>query len=167
VTRSIRRSWVLAVALAGLMVLGATTRAGAAERFTITGEVGGLFPGFEGSLAATVTNPFQVAMRVTFIAGEPADAGPGCPASLLRITGTNPDVVLAPGATVTAPLGLHLDQSAPDACQDAIFMIAFRGTALANDLASTGSDAGKLAAIGMALVAVGFVLQRPRRRTTS
>lgn len=173
------RSWRVAVVAAGLVVCATASPATAVEDFTLTGTVGGLYPGFQGTLPVTVTNPFEVAIRVTLVGGEAVttDAGAGCTASLVTLTSVDTSIVLAPAATAGVPLVVQLDATAPDACQGAIFTIAFHGIAEADDLALpplgapeplafTGLDARELVVVGIALAALGAFLLSRRSRFT-
>lgn len=131
-----RRVALLAVVVTALMILSimsAGASQGAPETFTISGEVDELFPGFDGTLPAQVSNPFDQPIRVMSLAGSVSDPAPGCTGSELTVADAAPDFVVADGATMTVPLHVALARSAPAECQGVTFEITFVGTAVGSD----------------------------------
>jgi hypothetical protein len=187
---------LIGIRLAGTLAVGVTAalvlvgEAGALvpaqqSGFEINGELESLYPGAQATLDARVTNPQPFAIRVVSVEEIVHDATAGCPGSLLEIGGLRSPVDVPAGATATAPLGVHMARSAPDACQDATFAIDFvatavgagapastapsPGTAGRGGLAFTGADIAELLAIALSLVAVGLLARRAvhRRRRTA
>ena len=142
----------------------------AVEPFAITGQVDGLYPDADLTLDARVTNPYSARIRVTSIAVAVRDAGPGCPASMIRVRDSRAEVEIPANATGTVPLEMRMEPSAPDACQGATWMLTFAGTGLvdaAGDLPSTNTvpidDRLALVAIGVLIVVAGLLTTLRRR----
>ena len=162
--------------LAVLLTAGAFgAPAGAAiprDSVPVTGEVDGLYPGATVELVATVTNRYPFEILVKSIDATPSNAG-ACPASMLTVTESTAEVVVAPGASAGVPLQVHLDHSASDVCQGATFTVAFSGTVVealpgaTNGLAFTGGSIEAPLLGGTALLALGVVAIRRARRATA
>jgi hypothetical protein len=163
----VRRLGAFVGALVVLAVMVTAGTAGAADTFTITGEVDGLYPGFVGTLDTRVTNTLDVRILVDEVSGVVAGSD-GCDPSVLTITTAKTSLTLAPGESGTVPLEVRMRADAGDACQGATFGLRFTGSALAEDrpprsLAFTGTDAAALAVVALVLVAMGVVLVRRTR----
>lgn len=151
--------------------------AGAADTFTVSGEVSGLYPGIDTTLPARVHNPLDVTLRIVSLGAVTTADDPACPEDYLVVADATPDVVVAPGASATVPLGVHLDRVAPDACQGASFSLTFRGVAVdaagepagataaapTGSLPFTGTAPLAIAAVGLGMVAIGVAATRRAR----
>jgi hypothetical protein len=186
----------IGVRLAGIITVGVITalssmaQARAAvpvqqDAFEISGEVNGLYPGANATLEARVTNPQPFTIRVTSVATAVENADPSCPGSMLEIGDVRAPVDVPSGATGSVPLAVHMDGSAPDACEGAIFTLEFVATATDTggsasqssppnsaghgSLAFTGTDIVKVLAVALALAALGVLARRAahRRRRTA
>jgi hypothetical protein len=171
---------IAAGVIAALFLIGqGAASVHAEENFTITGEVGGLYPGAETTLNAQVTNPQPFPIRVTSVAVRVRDASPGCPASMLEIRGSENAVEVPPGATRSVRLDVRMDRSAPDACQGATWPLEFTGTATGEEpttgaspsdptgpggFAYTGANLVLLFVVMVALAAAGVLSLRQARR---
>lgn len=147
--------------------------AGAADTFTVHGEVSGLYPGIATTLPARVVNPLDVTLRIVSLGAAAAADSDACPEDYLVVADASPDVLVAPGASATVPLDVRLDRSAPDACQGAVFRLTFRGVAVGADGGAAAAPTGSLpftgtaplaiAAVGLGMVAVGVTASRRAR----
>jgi hypothetical protein len=164
-----RRLSVFAAILAVLMVSTMGT-AGAADTFSIRGDVDGLYPGFDGTLDTQVTNTLDVPIRVMQVSGAPVRVDPAaCDPTFVAVETTHTSVDLAPGQSGVVPLHITMSAAAPDACQGASFRIVFRGTSLAQDrqdgtLAFTGHRTDVVVICGLTLLFVGLVFVRRGRK---
>jgi hypothetical protein len=157
------------VALAAISV--AASAAGAADTFTISGEVDGLYPGFRGALDAHVTNTLDVPIHVDEVSGVVIGSDT-CAPSMLTITTAQTSLDLRPGESGTVPLTVSMRADAGGACQGASFTVQFHGSSLAEDrpprsLAFTGVDAMALAGLAVVLLVTGLGLVRTRNRRSS
>jgi hypothetical protein len=163
-----RRLGVFVAVLAVFMVPAIGT-AGAADTFLVQGELDGVYPGFDGTLDAKVTNTLDVAIHVEEVSGAPTSTGvSGCDPSELTIATMTTSIDLVPGESATVPMRIRMAANAPDACQGVTFALAFAGTSLAQDrapgsLAFTGTDVGILVLIGAGLLLVGVAFVRRAR----
>jgi hypothetical protein len=142
--------------------------AGAADRFTITGEVDGLYPGFLGTLDAQVTNSLVVPVRVDEVSGVVTRSSRDCPAATLSITTAKTSLHLAPAETGRVPLAMSMRADAGDECQGATFTLRFSGTSLAQDrpprsLAFTGAGTTSLVVLALVVLGIGFAFVRSTR----
>jgi hypothetical protein len=136
----------------------ASVRAQEKDEFEITGEVGGLYPGAEVTLQTRVTNPHPFPIRVTSVAATVGDAGPGCPASMLEVGGSEEAVEIPAGETRSVPLAVRMDRTAPDACQGATWPLEFRGTATDVEPATGGSPSRPPGRVGFAYTGANLLL---------
>ena len=118
------------------------TREGGHRVFVISGNVDGLYPGGTATLALRVHNPLHQAISVRTITIVADNARSGCAAAFLAagpglaplnsvdtIT-LSPPVVIPKGQTVDGPqVAITLLTTAPDACQNATFLLHYGGTA--------------------------------------
>ena len=119
----LRRSCLIAVASIGLVVLATTSPAAAATDFTLTGTVSGLYPGFQGTMPVTVTNPTG--------GGDPGDhrerrsnrhrCGTGMRSDTGHAHDQDTSIMLEPAATVDVPSPLQLATTAPGTYEGAMF----------------------------------------------
>ena len=186
---------VLATGMATVLLLVGPTRAatspagaqGAVARddFVIAGEVDGLYPGIQTTLATNVTNPQAFTIRVVSVDVTVDDANAGCSGAWLHFGRLAGPVDVLPGTMAAVPVPLEMDFAAPEACREASWPLTFVATAVdadtdatatnpktgdrpppgPNALAPTGLDVAPLVAIAVLLIAVGIVLQRHARRS--
>jgi hypothetical protein len=172
-------------AVAAMLTLGAATPVVAAEAdgFDISGEVDGLYPGAVSTMSAVVTNPQAFVIRVTTISVHVGDASADCPASMLRIDRTTPNVTIAAGATRRIPVDVRMLRRAPDSCQRVVFPLRLVATAVAADgdsdgdggapsaphtaLPITGSTIMSILVIATATVTAGSAIKRSTRRRSA
>jgi len=119
-----------------------TTRSHGHRVFVISGNVDGLYPGAAATLPLRVHNPLHRAISVNTITIVADNANAGCAASYLAagsgpaplnslytIT-LSPPLVIPRGQTVDGPqVPITLLKTAPDACQNATFLLHYGGTA--------------------------------------
>jgi hypothetical protein len=122
------------------------TRAGDHNIFFISGNVNGLYPGGSATLALRVHNPLHRSIRVETITIISGPANSGCSASnlvagsgqaalnsLYTIT-LSPPLVVPSGQSVNGPrVAITLLGSAPNACQNATFVLLYSGRATRAD----------------------------------
>ncbi len=162
------------VVLVLMTLLTGTSAASAAETFPITGAVDGLAPGVTRSLLLTVDNPFDFEITVTELSATAESADAGCGAANLTVEPFEGSLPVAANASAHQPLAVTMAPDAPPACEDAIWPLAFSGSAVAADgsliggegrLAFTGASPTRLDLIAAALVGLGLlVLVATRRR---
>jgi hypothetical protein len=102
-----------------------------AGSFSITGSVGGLFPGMKTALVLTVSNPQTVTITVTSITTTVRNASTQCKAANVKVTPFSGSLVIKPGKAGDATVHVKLAHSAPNACQGAVFPFAYSGLATA------------------------------------
>jgi hypothetical protein len=122
------------------------TRADGHRVFVISGSVTGLYPGAEPTLPLRVHNPLHRSISVHTITIVADNANSGCAASNLAagagptplnsvytIT-LSPPLVIPAGHAVGGPqVPITLLKTAPDACQNATFLLRYGGTATRAD----------------------------------
>jgi hypothetical protein len=114
--------------------------------FVISGNVAGLYPGGSATLALQVHNPLHKSIRVETITIISGPANSGCPASNLAAgTGLaalsslytitlSPPLVIPGGQSADGPqVPITLLKGAPDACQNATFLLLYSGSATRGD----------------------------------
>jgi hypothetical protein len=122
------------------------TRAGDHNVFFISGNVNGLYPGGSVTLALRLHNPLHPSIRVDSITIISGPASSGCPASNLAAgsglaplnspytIALSPPRVIPGGQSVDGPqVPITLLKGAPDACQNATFVLLYGGTATRAD----------------------------------
>jgi hypothetical protein len=114
--------------------------------FVISGNVDGLYPGGSATLKLRVRNPLDKSISVSTVTIIGVPTRSGCPASnlaagsglaplnsLYTIT-LSPPLVITSGQTVDGPqVPITLLKAAPDACQNATFLLLYGGTATSAD----------------------------------
>jgi hypothetical protein len=122
------------------------TRSGDHKIFVISGNVTGLYPGGSVTLALRLHNPLHPSIRVDTITIVSGPANGACPASnlaagsglaplnnLYTIT-LSPPRVIPGGQSVDGPqVPITLRKGAPDACQNATFVLLYSGSATRAD----------------------------------
>jgi hypothetical protein len=99
--------------------------------FSITGSVGGLFPGKTFALTLTVANPHTVAITVTSITTTVGAASLHCGANRITVTAFAGHLVVHAGKKAKAVVHVTLAHTAPNTCQGAHFPFHYRGLATA------------------------------------
>lgn len=151
-----------ATAMAITLVLGAALTVGPAgvdaagaapaqEEFTVSGDIGGLYPGAVATMDAHVFNPWDVAIEVTSVVVHVSDANPGCPGSVLDVAATTESVTVAPRSEAVVPVEVAMDAGAGEACRGATWPLEFTARAVGPDGdARTGTEPDDPAAGGPA-----------------
>jgi hypothetical protein len=158
----------------------ATTTSGSG--LILSGSAAGLYPGANVTLGITVQNAMPLHVIVNTATVTVFDANGGCVAANLSAKGSVGSIGVAPNASATIPVMLHLADSAPDACQAAAFPLQFSVTGLVDPpggdpltnsgglLAMTGVGQGTalLLLFGLGALTIGVMvlvgIRRPRRR---
>lgn len=122
------------------------THADGHKIFVISGNVAGLYPGGSATLALRVHNPLHKSIRVDTITIISGPANSGCPASNLAVVSglaalnslytitLSPPLVVPAGQSADGPaVPITLLKRAPDACQNATFLLLYGGSATAAD----------------------------------
>jgi hypothetical protein len=170
-----RSFWFLAALAIGVSaVTGDAAHAADDDAFTLSAQVGGLFPGAHLLLPVTVHNPQPDALIVARATVTAGDASALCTGNYLTADPLTEPVPIAARGTRTVMLAMRMSAAAPDACQGAIFPLTLvaageivdRGGAAA-PLAFTGLGDGtrSLAVAGVAAIVVGLLLLSRRRAT--
>lgn len=109
---------------------GAST-AGAApgSAFTISGRVGGLYPGSVRPLVLTVTNHERFVIVVVSMKTVAGVAKAGCGAQNLSVTSFSGRLRVPAGRTAHITVKAKMAHSAPNACQRAVFPLHYTGQA--------------------------------------
>jgi hypothetical protein len=97
--------------------------------FSIAGSVGDLFPGKTLPLVLVISNPAKVPITVTSIATTVGAASVHCGAPLVKVTKFSGDLAVKADKTRDITVHVHLDLSAPNACQGALFPFTYSGLA--------------------------------------
>jgi hypothetical protein len=122
------------------------TRVDGHKVFLISGSVAGLYPGGSATLALRVHNPLHIAIRVETITIISSPANSGCPASnlaagsglaalnsLYAVT-LSPPLIIPGGQSADGPrVPITLLKGAPNACQNATFLLLYSGSATRAD----------------------------------
>jgi hypothetical protein len=161
-----------AVVVTGALAMLSLAAPAAADsgQVTVQGEIDGLYPGFTGTMQATVSNGFDRPVRVTLLDTKVLDAKPSCPAGMITVSPVTTEFEIASGAVATTPVTVHMDFAAPDACQGATWPLRFAASLVGaggSGLAGTGFDTGTMVIIGLALLALGGVAVRVARGSRS
>ena len=123
-----------------------TTVSGGHKVFVISGNVDGLYPGGTATLALRLRNPLGKSISVNTLSIIGLATKSGCAASYLAAgTGLaplnhlytitlSPPLVVASGQSLDGPhVPITLIKAAPDACQNATFLLLYGGTATSAD----------------------------------
>ena len=118
--------------LIGLAVTTSAEIAGAAEvpsgSFSVSGSVGGLYPGAVAQLPVRVDNPEPRALRLESITIVAANANEGCDATNFSSAGFQGSLIVPARGSLVVPVEVRMPRSAPDACQGATFALTFGGS---------------------------------------
>ena len=137
-----RRSPVIAPLLVASLVLTALAvasilRSPASEpvaattpRFSIRGSVRGLYPGRTIRMRVRVENPLTVSIRVRSITARVRSPRSGCPARALVVRPWRGSVRIAPRRVRVLRLRVMMRRTAPNACRDVRFALAYSGSAV-------------------------------------
>jgi len=98
--------------------------------FGITGDVSGLYPGQIASLQLTISNPKPFEISVTSITTAVGSATRTCPAAYLSVGAFSGHLRVGANGKATTTVTATLEHSAPDACQGAMFPLAYTGNAV-------------------------------------
>ncbi len=170
----------------GLPVAGSHEAAGAADDFTLTASIVGLYPGADLDHAVTVDNPLDAAISIRSASATVGDASIRCTAANLRAEPFAGDVVVGAHDTGAVPVRIRMAASAPDACQGATFPLTFTAygypvsptparpsphgvgtTGSGSGFAFTGADPRTPVVIGVGALGLGVALLARRRRPSS
>ena len=106
---------------------GSSTFSSAA--FTISGKVGGLYPGAVRSLKLTVTNHESFKIVVTSLTTTVGAAKAGCGGSNLKVTSFSGQLKVPAKGKASTSVHVTMAHSAPNACQSAVFPLHYSGQA--------------------------------------
>jgi hypothetical protein len=95
--------------------------------FTISGSIGGLWPGKAARLVLAVHNPQPYAIAVTSISTTVESPGVPCAASALSVRAFAGMLHVGAKATAHVSVPITLAHSAPDACEGAVFPLRYNG----------------------------------------
>jgi hypothetical protein len=101
----------------------------AGRAFTLTGSVGGLYPGASRRLVIVVRNRDRTSLRVRSITTRVRDAKPGCRAGNLRVSAFRGRLRVGAGRSRRVAVRARMPSDSPSACQGAVFPLVFRGRA--------------------------------------
>jgi hypothetical protein len=82
---------------------------------------------------AQVTNPWDIGIEVTSVAVAVEDAGPGCPAAMLRFAPMTATVLVAPQTSGVVPVEVTMAAEATDACRGVSWPLEFTARAVGPD----------------------------------
>lgn len=105
------------------------------QTFELRGDLAEVYPGFDGTLTVTLTNPHRFAIVVNSIevaVGPPTGVAVGdgpCLASHLEVDEFSGDREVGRLGTAIQGLDARMSSDAPDACQGASFPLSYSGTA--------------------------------------
>lgn len=97
--------------------------------FTISGKVGGLYPGAVRSLKLTVTNHESFAIIVTSLTTTAGAARAGCGAANLKVASFSGRLKVPAKGKAGTSVHVTMAHSAPNACQGAAFPLRYSGQA--------------------------------------
>jgi hypothetical protein len=98
--------------------------------FTLSGSVTGLYPGATRDLTVRITNPGNVALRVTSVRVTVRDASAACRASNLVAWSYSGRAYVARHGTASVTVPVRMVPTALDACQNATFPLVFHAEAV-------------------------------------
>lgn len=105
------------------------------QTFGLSGDLAEVYPGFDGTLTVTLTNPHRFAIVVTTVevaVGAPIDTAAGdgpCLTAHLEVDEFSGAREVGRLGTATQGLDARMSPDAPDACQGASFPLTYSGTA--------------------------------------
>jgi hypothetical protein len=103
----------------------------AANAFSISGGVKGLYPGRTVPLVLTVTNPLSRAIVVTALSTSVSGVSAACAAANVTVTRFSGNLRVAARHRVTTAVKVKMLHSASNACQGARFTFHYHGVAKA------------------------------------
>ncbi|HEV2372380.1 MAG TPA: hypothetical protein VGS19_09430 [Streptosporangiaceae bacterium] len=98
--------------------------------FTISGKVGGLYPGAQRHLTLTVTNHQLYAIVVTSLTTTVSAASAACGASNLTVASFSGQLSVPANGKASTTVQVSMAHSAPNACQGAVFRLHYSGQAV-------------------------------------
>jgi hypothetical protein len=129
-----RRKAILASVLAVAGTLALLPAAGGAQRgpvrFSLGGNVVGLYPGAKRQLAVNVRNPFRRKLRLVAVDTEVRRASRLCTAANLDIRPFRGALLIAPRRTRVVRLRVLMPETAAQECSAARFPLVFRARAV-------------------------------------
>lgn len=103
---------------------------GKGKTFTISGDVGGLYPGVTRPLILTVANPKPFEIEVTQLSvAVSGTTEQGCGAEQLEVVQPLAGFRIPGRETRTRTASVTMARTAPDACQGAVFHLSYGGKA--------------------------------------
>lgn len=99
--------------------------------FTISGKVGGLYPGAVLPLTLTVTNKLTVPIVLTSLTTKVGAASSSCGTANLAVAPFAGKLPVPAKGKASTTVQVTMAHSAPNACQGAIFPLHYRGQATA------------------------------------
>lgn len=134
----------IAIVLGGAVLLGSTpTRVDAAANdFSMSGSVVGLYPGHTVTVDVQVTNHQPFLLTVDTASTEVGDGGPGCDATNVVAHTFHGSVAVPAGGSAVVPVQLTMINSAPVACQGAEFPLAFAASGVLTNGSTNGGGTG-------------------------
>ena len=103
---------------------------GSSSRFSISGNVAGLYPGASLLLVLTISNPQQFAIVVNSITTSVGSPSASCSAANLSVSSFLGSLAVPAQGTATVTVTATMPHSAPNACQGAVFPLQYSGTAV-------------------------------------
>jgi hypothetical protein len=97
--------------------------------FSISGSIGGLYPGDTSPMQLTVNDRERYAITVTSVSTVVRDGGRRCSSSYLHVSAWSGRLAVAAQGTAHLSVLVTLTHSAPDACQGAVFPFGYSGIA--------------------------------------
>lgn len=101
-----------------------------ASAFTISGKVGGLYPGALRSLTLTVANHQPYAIVVTSLTTTVGAASAACGASNLTVPAFSGHLTVPANGQAKTTVQVKMAHAAPNACQHAVFPLRYSGQAV-------------------------------------
>jgi hypothetical protein len=106
-----------------------SSAAGAGKAFSISGNVGGLYPGLHTDLVLTISNPQHFTIAVRQITIAVTQAPPGCPATNLTLGGFSGALNVPARSQRQQLIPVTMAFAAPDPCQGALFQLEYHASA--------------------------------------
>jgi hypothetical protein len=103
--------------------------AASAARFSISGQVTGLYPGRTEPLTLSVTNPFKFEIFVVSVTTTEGSATPSCTAVNLSVSTFSGHVGVPAEGVAHIAVSASMSHSATDGCQGVTFPLQYSGVA--------------------------------------
>jgi len=97
--------------------------------FYIVGSVDGLFPGANRPLTLLIINPYPRSITVVSLTTTVGSVSRRCPAANLSVSPFSGQLFVAAHRTATLTVRATMPHSTGDACQGAVFLLAYQATA--------------------------------------